>query len=161
MTDPIPRGHEGLIPHLVCAPCKDAIAFYKKAFGAEEVACTMSPDGQRVMHAEIRIGGRPLFLVDDFPEYCGGKSQTATALGGTPVTIHQFVVDCDKAIQRAVDAGATIKMPPMDMFWGDRYGVVTDPYGHAWSIATHKKDLTREEIAKGMEAAFAQQPPST
>jgi PhnB protein len=158
MTTPIPPGMEGLIPHLVCSPCTEAIAFYKNAFGAEELACLLSPDGERVMHACVTIGGAPVFLADDFPEYCEGHSQTATALGGTPVTIHRYVKDCDAAVQQAVDAGASVKMPPMDMFWGDRYGVVVDPFGHNWSLATHQKDLTPEEIQKGMEEAFSHQP---
>ena len=154
MANPIPAGYEGLIPHLVCSPCDKAIEFYQKAFDAEVVKRHPAPDG-RIMHAELRIGGRPVFLVDDFPEYCGGKSESPTALGGTPVTIHRFVDDCDAAIQRAVQAGATVKMPAADMFWGDRYGVVTDPFGHNWSIATHQKDLTPDEIAKAMQGAFA------
>lgn len=158
MTTPIPSGMQGLIPHLVCSPATEAIAFYKEAFGAEEAGCVMAPDGNRVMHAHLTIGGAPLFLADDFPEYCEGHSQTATALGGTPVTIHRYVKDCDAAVQKAVDAGATVKMPPMDMFWGDRYGVVVDPYGHNWSLATHQKDLTPEEIQQGMEEAFFHQP---
>jgi uncharacterized glyoxalase superfamily protein PhnB len=156
MTNPIPPGHEGLIPHLVCEPCEKAIAFYKQAFGAEEVRRHPAPDGRRIMHAEIRIGGRPVFLVDDFPEYCGGKSCSPTALGGTPVTMHRFVDDCDAAIKRAEQAGATVTMPAQDMFWGDRYGIVTDPFGHSWSFATHLKDLTPDEIAKGMQSACAQ-----
>lgn len=156
MTAPIPAGREGLIPHLVCSPCAEAIEFYKKAFDAEEVFRMQAPDGNRIMHAAIEIGGRPVFLVDDFPEYCGGKSQTPAALGGTPVTIHRFVEDCDAAIQRAQEAGATVKMPAQDMFWGDRYGVVTDPFGHSWSLATHQRDLTPEEMAEGMQAAFNQ-----
>ena len=149
MVQKIPPEHSGLIPHLVCDPCADAIEFYKKAFGAEEVRRMPGPDG-RIMHAELRIGGKPLFLVDDFPEYCGGKSQSPKALGATPVTIHRFVEDCDAAIQRAVDAGATVKMPPADMFWGDRYGVITDPFGHSWSIATHQRDMTPEQMMKEM-----------
>ncbi|MFO0945149.1 MAG: VOC family protein [Planctomycetota bacterium] len=158
MTQPIPKGRDRVIPHLVCSPCAEAIKFYEKAFGAKEVGCVTSPDGQRIMHAEIQIGESVLFLVDDFPEYCGGKSQTPLALGGTPVTIHRYVENCDAAIDRAVKAGATIQMPPGDMFWGDRYGVVVDPYGHSWSIATHVKDLTPEEMEKGMAEAFAQAP---
>jgi PhnB protein len=156
MTTAIPKGHEGLIPHLVCSPCSEAIEFYKHAFGAEFVSAVPAPGSTKIMHAEVRIGGRPLFLVDDFPEFCGGKSENPKALGGTPVTIHRFVENCDAAIERAVKAGATVRMPAADMFWGDRYGVVTDPFGHNWSIATHQRDLTPEEIAKGMEAAFAQ-----
>lgn len=156
MATPIPPGREGLIPHLVCTPCAEAIEFYKKAFGAEEVGRMPAPDGKRIMHAAILIGGSPLFLVDDFPEYCEGKAQSPTALGGTPVTIHRYVEDVDAAIQRAADAGASVKMPAADMFWGDRYGVITDPFGHCWSLATHISDPTPEEMNKAMEAAFEQ-----
>ena len=152
----IPTGHESLIPHLVCSPCSEAIEFYKKAFGAEEVSRMPAPDGRRIMHAAIRIGKSFVFLVDDFPEYCGGKSSTATALKGTPVTIHHYVENCDAAIKRAQDAGATVMMPAADMFWGDRYGAVTDPYGHKWSFATHIADPTPEQALAGMKAAFGQ-----
>jgi len=154
-VSPIPSGHEGLIPHLVCSPCTEAIEFYKKAFGAEEVRRMSAPDGRRIMHAQIRIGQSYVFLVDDFPEFCGGKSGTATALKGTPVTLHRYVENCDAAVKRAVDAGATMKMPPTDMFWGDRYCVVTDPFGHQWSIATHQRDLTPEQMHAGMMEAFS------
>lgn len=153
----IPPGHEGLIPHLVCSPCKDAIAFYKKAFGAEEVSNVPSPDG-RVMHAAMKLGGAVFFLVDDFPEYCGGKSLSPKALGGSPVTLHRYVEDCDAAVKKAVDAGATITMPVADMFWGDRYGVIADPFGHSWSLATHKQDLTPAEVEANMKEVFAQMP---
>ncbi|MGN6132918.1 MAG: VOC family protein [Aureliella sp.] len=158
MTSPIPPGHEGIIPHLCCSPCADAIEFYKKAFGAQEVRRIPTPDGKRIMHAEIQLDGRPIFLVDDFPDYCEGKSENPLALGGSPVTIHRFVTDCDAAVERAVAAGATALMPVQEMFWGDRYGVVMDPFGHKWSLATHVKDLTPEQMVQGMEAAFAQQP---
>lgn len=156
MATPIPAGLEGLIPHLVCAPCADAIEFYKRAFGAEEVSRMPAPDGKRVMHAQIRIDGRPLFLVDDFPEMCDGKSHTPNALGGTRVTIHRYVADVDAAIRQAQQAGATVKMPAQDMFWGDRYGVVVDPFGHSWSLATHVNDPTPEEMMKAMNETFAQ-----
>jgi uncharacterized glyoxalase superfamily protein PhnB len=155
-TQPIPPGHENLIPHLVCDPCSEAIEFYKKAFGAEEVQRAPAPDGRRIMHAAIRIGNSLVFLVDDFPEFCGGKSESPKALQGTPVTIHRYVKDCDAAIKRAQDAGATVLMPAEDMFWGDRYGVVTDPYGHKWSFATHIKDLTPDQMQAAMKEAFAQ-----
>ena len=151
----IPPGHEGLIPHLVCDPCADAIEFYKKAFGAQELNRAPAPDGRRIMHAAMRIGGGIVFLVDDFPEFCGGKASSPKALKGTPVTIHRYVEDCDAAVKRAADAGATVQMPPDDMFWGDRYGVVTDPFGHSWSFATHVKDLTPAEMEAGMKEAFA------
>lgn len=156
MTVKIPFGCDGLIPHLVCSPCAEAIEFYKKAFGAAEICRLPAPDGQRIMHAQISIGGRPVFLADDFPEYCDGKAHSPKALGGTPVTIHRYVEDCDAAIKRALDAGATAKMPPMDMFWGDRYGVVTDPFGHVWALATHISDPTPEELAKGAQECFGQ-----
>jgi uncharacterized glyoxalase superfamily protein PhnB len=157
-VQPIPPGQEHLIPHLVCGNCAEAIEFYKKAFGAEELGRSPAPDGKRMMHAAIRIGKSIVFLVDDFPEYCGGQSQTPTALKGTPVTIHQYVVDCDAAIKRAQDAGATVTMPAMDMFWGDRYGAVTDPFGHKWSFGTHIKDVTPDEMKAAMKEAFAHAP---
>jgi uncharacterized glyoxalase superfamily protein PhnB len=155
-VQPIPPGHENLIPHLVCSPCAEAIQFYKKAFGAEEIHRMPAPDGRRIMHAAIRIGKNFVFLVDDFPEFCGGKSQSPTALKGTAVTIHHYVENCDAAIQRARDAGAAVSMPAEDMFWGDRYGVVTDPYGHKWSFATRIKELTPEQMQAAMKEAFAQ-----
>jgi uncharacterized glyoxalase superfamily protein PhnB len=155
-TQAIPAGQEGLIPNLVCSPCAEAIEFYKKAFGAEEVSRLPAPDGQRIMHAQIRVGKNFLFLADDFPDFCGGKSSTATALKGTPVTIHHYVEDCDAAVKRAQDAGATVIMPAADMFWGDRYAAVTDPYGHKWSFATRLKSLTPTEMQAAMREAFAQ-----
>ena len=154
-NQPIPPGHENLIPHLVCDHCSEAIEFYKKAFGAEEGSRVPAPDGRRLMHAAIRIGNSLLFLVDDFPEFCGGKSQSPTGLKGTPVSLHHYVADCDAAIKRAQDAGATVAMPAQDMFWGDRYGVVIDPYGHKWAFATHVKDLTPEQTQAAMREAFA------
>jgi PhnB protein len=154
-TQAIPPGHENLIPHLVCSPCSEAIEFYKKAFGAEEMHRIPAPDGTRIMHAAIRIGNSFVYLVDDFPEFCGGKSSSPLALKGTPVTIHHYVASCDASIKRAQDAGATVTMPAQDMFWGDRYGVVADPFGHQWSFATHIKDLTPDEMRAGMKDAFA------
>jgi uncharacterized glyoxalase superfamily protein PhnB len=155
MNDSIPAEQQGLIPHLVCEGCAQAIEFYKKAFGAIEVCRVPAPDGRRIMHAAVHIDGRAVFLVDDFPEFCGGKSESPKALGGSPVTLHRYVDDCDAAIQRAVEAGATIRMPAADMFWGDRYGVVVDPFGHVWSLATHQRDLTPEQMEAGMRQAFA------
>lgn len=156
---PIPPGHENLIPHLVCDPCPEAIEFYKKALGAEEVSRIPAPDGKRIMHAQIRIGKSVVFLVDEFPEYCGNKKSSPNALGGTPVSLHLYVENCDAAVKRAQDAGAKVEMPPMDMFWGDRYAVVVDPFGHKWSFATHVKDMTPAEMEAGMKEAFAQPMP--
>jgi PhnB protein len=157
MTKPIPDGHEGLIPHLVCTPAAAAIDFYKKAFGAEEVHRMPGPDG-RIMHAALRIDGKHLFLADDFAEYCNGKKSSPTALGGTPVVIHRYVKDCDAAIERAQKAGGTVTMPATDMFWGDRYGQIKDPFGHMWAFATHIKDMTTEELIKAGKEAFAHAP---
>ena len=158
-VNPIPEGAEGAIPHLVVKGAGQAIDFYKKAFGAEEVFRMPSPDG-RIMHAEFRVGSSLFYLCDDFPEMCGGKSRNPKSLGGTPTTVHRYVTDCDAALKRAVDAGAKVTMPATDMFWGDRYGVVEDPFGHSWSFATHKQDLTPQQIEKAMAQAFSQGPPS-
>lgn len=157
MTKPVPEGQQGLIPHIVCDPCAEAIEFYKKAFGAEETFRMPMPGSDRILHAAILIDGRPLMLTDDFPEFCDGNSRSPKALGGTPVTIHRYVEDCDAAIRQAEAAGATVIMPAEDMFWGDRYGVVTDPFGHSWSLATHISDPSPEEMAEAAQAMFAQQ----
>ena len=117
-VNPIPEGAEGAIPHLVVKGAGQAIDFYKKAFGAEEAFRLPSPDG-RIMHAEFRVGSSLFYLCDDFPEMCGGKSRNPKSLGGTPTTVHRYVTDCDAALKRAVDAGATVTMPATDMFWGD------------------------------------------
>ncbi|WP_426177069.1 VOC family protein [Massilia sp. TWR1-2-2] len=145
---PIPEGMHSVTPHLVCAGAADAIEFYKKAFGAVEGGRMPGPGG-KVMHAQIMIGDSHVMLADDFPDY---GSVGPKALGGTPVTLHLYVPNADEVFQRALDAGATVKMPICDAFWGDRYGILTDPFGHSWSVATHMKDMTPEE----MEAAGKQ-----
>lgn len=143
---PIPEGMHSVTPHLVCAGAAEAIEFYKRAFGAEEAARLMAPDG-KLMHANIRIGDSAVMLVDEFPDMgCLGPN----ALNGSPVTIHLYVNDVDRSFERAVAAGATVVMPLQDMFWGDRYGIVKDPFGHQWSMATHIRDLTPAEIEAGM-----------
>lgn len=153
MTNPIPQ--TGIIPHLVVNDANAAIDFYTRAFGAEELCRMPAPDGKKLMHAELKIGDNLVYLCDDFPEMCGGRERAATALGGSPVTVHQYVKDCDAAIDLAERAGATVTMPAADMFWGDRYGNVTDPFGHHWSFATHIKDMTPEEMAEAAAGAFA------
>ena len=155
MTKPVPEGLEGLIPHLIVKNAAEAIDFYKKAFGAVECWRSPSPDGAKLMHAHLMIDGRPMYLADDFPEFCEGQERNPQSLGGTPVTIHRYVEDVDAATQQAVDAGATLTMPPADMFWGDRYGIVTDPYGHSWSLATHQKDVSPDEMAAAAAAMFS------
>ena len=140
---PIPPDMHSITPHLVCRGAADAIAFYAKAFGAVELARLPVPDG-RLMHALIKIGDSPLMLVDEFPEQgCQGPQ----ALKGSPVTLHLYVTDVDATVARAVEAGARITMPIADMFWGDRYGRLEDPFGHQWSVATHMRDVSPEEIA--------------
>ena len=152
---PIPDGYSTLTPHICVDGATKAIDFYKRAFGAEEISKMPAPDGKRLMHAELKIGNSRLMLADDFPEYCGGHSRDPKSLGASPVTLHLYVADCDTAFKRAVDAGATVKMQLQDMFWGDRYGQVTDPFGHDWSIATHKQDLTPQQIGEAAKKAFS------
>ena len=123
----------GLIPHLVVKGAAKAIEFYKSGLGATEIARMPTPDG-RVMHAALRIGDAVLFLCDDFPEYCGGVSRAPS--GPSPVTLHLIVPDTDASIAQAAGAGGTVTMPAADMFWGDRYGQIVDPFGHAWSFST-------------------------
>ncbi|AMG39742.1 VOC family protein [Achromobacter xylosoxidans] len=142
----IPDGMHTLTPHIVCEGASDAIAFYRKAFNAEELTRLPAPGG-KVMHAAIRIGDSVVMLMDDFPEW---GSLGPKALKGSPVTLHLYVQDVDAAIKQAVAAGAQVTMPAADMFWGDRYGQVVDPFGHRWSIATHREDLTPEEIQRNM-----------
>ncbi|NUU01084.1 VOC family protein [Herbaspirillum robiniae] len=143
----IPPGMHSITPHLVCAGAAEAIEFYKKAFGAREGGRLAGPDG-RLMHAHINIGDSSLMLVDEMPEW---KCLGPKALGGSPVTIHLYVEDVDAVFAQAVAAGAQVKMPVADMFWGDRYGQLVDPFGHSWSVATHVRDLTPEEIRKGAD----------
>lgn len=147
---PIPEGHHTITPHLVVKDAAKAIDFYKKAFGAEEIFRMPGPDGKSVMHAELRLGTSIFFLADEFPEYgCVGPA----TLKGSPVTVHLYVNDADKSFAQATAAGATVAMPLTNMFWGDRYGKVIDPFGHHWSIATHIEDVPPQEIAKRMAAS--------
>ena len=148
---PVPEGFHTVTPHLVIKDAAGAIQFYKKAFGAEEIFSMPGPDG-KLMHAEIKIGDCRLMIGEECPEY-GIKGPKN--LGGSSVTIHLYVSDVDAAFARATKAGATPTMPIEDMFWGDRYGKLTDPYGHAWSIATHKMEYTPAEIAEGAKKAFS------
>ncbi|WP_233829046.1 VOC family protein [Paraburkholderia sp. ZP32-5] len=145
---PIPDGMHSLTPYLVCKNASEAIAFYEKAFNAVEQVRLPGPDG-KVMHATLKIGDSMMMLTDEWPEH---QMFDANTLKGTPVTIHLYVPDVDASFKQAVDAGATARMPVTDMFWGDRYGQVQDPFGHKWSIATHKRDLSPEEIRNAMSA---------
>lgn len=150
-ASPIPPGFNTLTPHLVVRNAAEAIDFYKRAFGAEERFRMMGPDGKTVAHAEVTIGNSVLMLCDEYPQ---GTCRAPQSLGGSSVVLHVYVNDADALFKRACDAGATPTMPVQDTFWGDRYGRLRDPFGHEWSIATHVKDLTPEEIARGAEEFF-------
>jgi uncharacterized glyoxalase superfamily protein PhnB len=151
----IPEGFHTVTPGLVVNDGARAIEFYKKAFGAEELSRMTGPGGKGVMHAEIRIGNSTLFLGDESPEM---GAVSPTTLKGTPVSLHLYVEDVDAAFKRATAAGATVKMPVTDMFWGDRYGKVTDPFGHTWGLATHKEDVSPEEMTRRAKEFMAQMP---
>ena len=152
---PLPAGQRTVTPHLVVRGAARAIDFYKDALGAQELMRMPAPDG-KIMHAELRLGDSNVFLVDEFDEPREEGITSPVKLGATTVTVHLYVDDVDAAIQRAAAAGAKVTLPPTDMFWGDRYGRILDPFGHSWSLATHVQDLTPEEIQKNMAAAFAQ-----
>ena len=159
MSHPIPSGYHTITPYLVVEGASEAIDFYRRAFGAEEIVrmAFPRPDGQvKVGHAELQIGDSRLYLADEFPEH-GSRGPN----GSSPVTIHLYVTDADAAFGRAVDAGASVSMPLADLFWGDRYGKLVDPFGHHWSIAAHMEDLTPEQMQERMAAAFGKAPCSS
>jgi len=148
---PIPDGYHTATPYLVVQNAASAIEFYKKAFGAEELMRLASPDG-KIGHAEIKIGDSPIMLADEFPEmgYRGPR-----ALGGSPVSIMLYVEDVDARFNQAIAAGAKAVRPVRDEFYGDRSGNLEDPFGHVWTIATHKEDVSPEEIEKRFVAVMA------
>ena len=148
---PIPEGYHTLTTYLTVDDASGAIDFYKKAFGAKERIRMDAPDG-KVGHAELQIGDSLIMLSDPFPQ---ATTKTPKELGGTTTGIFMYSEDVDGAIEKAVDAGATVTAPAEDMFWGDRFGSVTDPYGHLWSISTHVEDVPPEEMAERAKAAMA------
>ena len=152
-VEAVPKAYGSLTPGLAIRGAADAIAFYKKAFGAKELSRMPGPGG-KLMHAEVKIGDRILMLGDEAPEMGSPSPQT---LGGSAVALMHYVKDVDAVFARAVASGAKPLFPPTDMFWGDRYGQVVDPFGHRWSIATHKADLTPRQMAKGMDEWMASQ----
>ena len=154
-VNPIPPGMHTLTPNLVLRDCAKAIDFYKKALEAQEIARMPAPDGKSVWHAELKIGDSVFFLNDEMP---GMGRPAPSAKDPAPVTMWLYVPDADAAYRRAIGAGAKSTMEPADMFWGDRCAGVADPYGYFWSFATHKKDVTPEEMRKaGEEFARSQQ----
>jgi PhnB protein len=152
----VPAGFHTLTPHLTVRNADKALEFYKNALGAEVLGAARMPDG-RIMHAALRVGDSMLMLNEEMPEYGGLSPQS---LNGTGVTIHVYTDNVDEAFNRAVSAGAQVKMPLMDQFWGDRYGLVQDPFGHKWSLATHVKDLSPEEMQRAQDEAMAKMPPA-
>ena len=144
----IPEGMHSVTPHLICAGAAEAIEFYKKAFDATEISRMPGPGG-KLMHASIRIGDSVVMLVDESQEW---GMLGPNALKGSPVFIHLYVEDVDAFIARAVSAGAKLTMPVADMFWGDRYGQLEDPFGHRWSVATHLRDMTPAQMTEAMQS---------
>jgi PhnB protein len=147
-VQPIPQGFHTITPYLHVYDAQAAIEFYKRAFGATE-HCILPGPNNKVMHASVQIGDSILMLSDECREF---GALAPTSLGGSPVSIHLYVEDVDAAFEKAVLAGATIEMPVQDMFWGDRYGRLTDPYGHRWSLATATRQVSPEEMEKAMKA---------
>lgn len=148
---PIPEGYHTLTPYMTVRDAVRAIDFYKQAFGAQERGVMKGPDG-KVMHAELKIGDSVIMLADEFPEFgaVAPESGASTSMG-----LHIYVTDVDDAFDRAVKAGAKVEMPVSDQFWGDRYGKLRDPFGHKWSIATHVKDMSADEMKQSMDEAMA------
>jgi PhnB protein len=151
-VQPIPEGYNTLSPSLAVDNASEAIEFYKKAFGATERGRMPGPN-DTIAHAELAIGDSILMLSDPFPQ---SSVKPPKELGGTTVNLFMYVDDVDAIVQQALDAGATISMPVDDQFWGDRFGTVTDPFGHSWGIATHIEDISPEEMAERGKVAMAQ-----
>jgi uncharacterized glyoxalase superfamily protein PhnB len=155
-AQPIPKGYHIITPSLVVSGAKEALEFYKKAFGAKEVGKAMTtPDG-KILHGEFRIGDSIVMYSDEFPNM---GSRSPLSVGGVSSSLMIYTRDADALFNQAVASGAKVAMPIGDMFWGDRYGVVTDPFGHQWQIATHKEDLTPKEMARRAAAAMSGPPP--
>ena len=144
-VNPIPTGYHTVTPSLVVRGGKQAIEFYKRAFGAKELGAMYMPDGQKLMHAEIQIGDSRVMLGEESLDM---GSKAPPTLGGSPVSLNIYTEDCDAVFNTAVSAGATATMQPTDMFWGDRYCKVTDPFGHGWGILTHKEEVSEAEMGR-------------
>jgi len=148
---PIPEDYHTLTPFLTVRNAERAIEFYKQAFGAQERGVAKGPDG-KVMHAEVKIGDSVIMLSDEYPEFGALSPQS---VGGSPMGLHIYIENVDAAFDRAVKAGAQVEMPVADQFWGDRYGKLKDPFGHKWSIATHVKDMSADEMKHSMDDAMS------
>ena len=153
MTKAIPEGYHSVTPMFVFKDARKAIEFYKSAFGAQEHYAMPGPDGKGVMHAEVQIGDSIIMMGEESPQE---PCKSAETVGGSPINFYLYVENVDAAFRRALEAGAEARMPVQDMFWGDRAGTVQDPFGYGWTLATHIKDLTPQEIQQGAQAFFAQ-----
>ncbi len=153
MVQPIPQGYNTVSCHLVVPNSVQALEFYRKAFGAEETFRMPGPDGQSTVHAEMRLGNSMVMLSDENPQWAQKSPQT---LGGTSVSLHLYLEDVDAVFNRAVEAGCEVIMPLQDMFWGDRFGELKDPFGHVWSLATRKEDVSWEEMQRRAAEVFSQ-----
>jgi uncharacterized protein YndB with AHSA1/START domain/uncharacterized glyoxalase superfamily protein PhnB len=158
MIQPIPEGYQSITPMCVFKDARQAIAFYKEAFGAEERFVMPGPDGVGVMHAEIKIGTSLIMFSEECPQE---PCKSAESLGASPISFYLYLENVDAAYARALAAGALPCMPVAEMFWGDRVGTVKDPFGYSWALATHVKDPTMEEIEQGAKAAMATAQPLT
>src|SRR4249919_2413900 len=150
-TQPVPEGYHTVSAYLAVDDAARAIEYYAEAFGAKEVVRMDAPGG-KIGHAELEIGDSRIMLSDPFPQ---ASTRPPKELGGTSASVFMYVEDVDAVVQKAVDAGATVTMEVEDQFWGDRFGSITDPFGHTWSIATHVEDLTPEEMQERGKAAMA------
>ena len=148
---PIPAGYSTITPYLTVNNASAAIDFYKRAFGAKEVVRMDGPQG-KIGHAELKIGNSMLMLADEMP---GGGTRSPQSLGGTASAVFLYVEDVDSTFKQATSAGAKVEAPLADMFWGDRFGKLTDPFGHSWALATHKEDVAPEEMQRRMKDAAA------
>jgi uncharacterized glyoxalase superfamily protein PhnB len=149
MTSRVPEDFHTITPQLVVKGVADAIAWYTKALGANELLRNTAPDGTRIMHSELLLGDSRFFVVDEFGE---GSMKSPATLGGTAVTLHLYVHDVDALFERAVAAGATVLMKVADQFWGDRYGMIADPFGHRWSMASRIEDLSPRDLHERVES---------
>lgn len=150
---PVPRGYHTVTPYLTVRGAAEAIDFYKRALGAKEIMRMPGPDGKSVMHAELRIGDSMVMLSDELPT---SSCKAPTTLGGTTTMLMLYVPNADAAFKQAVNAGCKVRMPLADMFWGDRFGTLEDPYGNVWGLATHKEDVSPKEMTRRAQAAMAQ-----
>jgi PhnB protein len=149
-VNPIPTGYHTATPYLTLNDCASALEFYKKAFGAQVIVKMDGPPG-KIGHAEMKIGDSIIMLSDEM----GQGNKGPKSLGGTTASVFLYVNDVDSSFKQAVDAGAKSDMPPTDMFWGDRFGKLTDPFGHSWAMATHKEDVAPEEMKKRIQQEMA------